>query len=89
VPNSPYLKPSKQQTSGWPTASASTTARLTQSLSNNKLRDGRLRRHPQQFALPKTFQTTNEVCCLAFLMLTCLQERALDAVRIKKASQLC
>jgi hypothetical protein len=45
--------------------------------------------HPKQFALPKALQTTNFVCCLAFLMLTCLQELALDAVRIKKASQLC
>ena len=45
--------------------------------------------HPQQFDKLKALQTTNFVCCLAFLMLTCLQERALDAVRIKKASQLC
>ncbi len=44
---------------------------------------------PNKFALPKALQTTNFVCCLAFLMLTCLREQALDAVRIKKASQLC
>ena len=44
-----------------------------------------LRRHPSSSNLPKAFKRTRKACSFAFLMLTCFQEQALDAVRIKKA----
>ncbi len=43
---------------------------------------------PQQFALPKAFQTTNFVCCLAFLLLVCLRKRAFDTASKQKSLSL-
>jgi len=39
-------------------------------------------------ALPKAFHTIRDANRMAFLTLACLQERALDAARIKKASHI-
>ena len=48
-----------------------------------------LRHHPETSSLPKAFTTNRDAIGWAFLILTCLQERALDAVRIKKACHSC
>ena len=47
--------------------------------------DGRLRRHPRKFALPKALQTTNFVCCLAFLLFVCLRKQAFDTASKQKS----
>ena len=41
--------------------------------------------HPLQFDKPKALQTTNLVCCLAFLLFVCLRKQALDTASKQKS----